>query len=144
MVAPNEKPATAGPGGLRWSRRVTTWLIRGCTRAANKKPGALRLPAARFGTLHFRIYLGFPCVKPCALRSPHDPPTRSHIYRLELSDRAVEGMPARPRTISGRAATTPCPSPAAVAPPPHRVSRRLHPKVISALENIYTLIHIKR
>ena len=46
--------------------------------------------------------------------------TPLHVYRLdELSDRAVEGMPARPRTVSGRlislrhrpstAATTPCP-----------------------------------
>jgi hypothetical protein len=46
----------------------------------------------------------------------------------KLSDRAVEGMPVRPRTVSGRlislghrpstAATTPCLSPAAVATAP--------------------------
>jgi hypothetical protein len=46
----------------------------------------------------------------------------------KLSDRAVEGMPVRPRTVSGRlislghrpstAGTTPCPSPAAIATAP--------------------------
>jgi hypothetical protein len=51
-----------------------------------------------------------------------------HVYRLELSDHAVEGMPVRPRTVSGRlislghrpstAGTTPCPSPAAIATAP--------------------------
>jgi hypothetical protein len=54
------------------------------------------------------------------------------VYRLELSDRAVEGMPARPRTVSGRliclghrsstAATTPCPSPVAVATAPSLIA----------------------
>src|SRR5262249_57802244 len=50
------------------------------------------------------------------------------LYRLKLSDRVVEGMPARPPTVSGRlislghrpstAAAAPCPSPAAVATAP--------------------------
>jgi len=50
---------------------------------------------------------------------------RSPLPVSKLSDRAVDGMPARSRMVSGRlislghrpstAATTPCPSPAAVA-----------------------------
>ena len=52
----------------------------------------------------------------------------------KLSDRAVESMPARPRTVTGSliclghrpstAAATPCPSPAAVARPQARPSPR--------------------
>ena len=52
---------------MGWSRRVTTLLIRGCTRAANKKPGAFRL-RARFGTIYFGNTLRF---SPCqALSAP--------------------------------------------------------------------------
>src|SRR5262245_60694469 len=65
-----KNPPRRDRAGYGWSRRVTTWLIRGCTRAVNKKTRGLLGSGGAIPNRKFMLHFSFPVSSPAFSGSP--------------------------------------------------------------------------